>query len=627
MNQRMKKFVAFGIALFAAAVLVCANIPAEAAAKAPKKITLTATTKTVDLYGKATVSVKSVTPANASKAVTFKSSNEKIATVTNQGVVTGKKAGSVTITATSKVNKKVKATIKLTVKNLKPTSINLNKSVAAMTVGSTTSLKATVKPVSVYCPVYVTSSNKSVATISGGVITAKKPGTTVITAKTKYPNSKGKYLTATCTVTVVDEVETRDVFVSPEWVQCVLDDQVEGYEDAFISEVSWGSLEGATAYKNGHVPTAYHINSDSVEYDDCDPWPMGNGVDDFELYEKADVHPQDNFNIRSADQLAVFLKNNNITKDTKVILYGASASNSAVTRVAYAMIYAGVEDVKVINGGWKAWEESGLPVEKGVNEQKAGGDDYSFGTTIPANEQYYLTLDQTRDKLATDPNFRLVSIRSLDEFVGNTTGYGYIDDGNEGEPLGAVWGKDTDDGTYVKDGKVVSFEDMNAMLKSTAGTDVTVNEVSFYCGTGWRATIPFLIAYEAGYDNITLYDGGWWQWQLNHFGFAKEEIPTGTVEAQPEKYPIQTVSPRTALNYAELTFKDAKVEVKEGETAKNELSVFPARVTDITYTSSDESVATVAADGTITAVGEGTAIIKAATKAKCTDTFKIVVTK
>ncbi len=41
------------------------------------------------------------------------------------------------------------------------------------------------------------------------------------------------------------------------------------------------------------------------------------------------------------------------------------------------------------------------------------------------------------------------------------------------------------------------------------------NELSFYCGTGWRATIPFLICYENGMTNMTVYDGGWYQWQMD----------------------------------------------------------------------------------------------------------------
>jgi thiosulfate/3-mercaptopyruvate sulfurtransferase len=58
-----------------------------------------------------------VTPAKASKKVSFKSSNAKVAKVNSKGVVTGLKAGKATITATSTVNKKVKASIKITVKD------------------------------------------------------------------------------------------------------------------------------------------------------------------------------------------------------------------------------------------------------------------------------------------------------------------------------------------------------------------------------------------------------------------------------------------------------------------------------------------------------------------------------
>ena len=57
-----------------------------------------------------------VSPANASnKAVTWKSSNKKVATVNSKGVVTAKKNGTATITATAKDGSKKKATCKVTV--------------------------------------------------------------------------------------------------------------------------------------------------------------------------------------------------------------------------------------------------------------------------------------------------------------------------------------------------------------------------------------------------------------------------------------------------------------------------------------------------------------------------------
>ena len=108
-----------------------------------------------------------------------------------------------------------------------------------------------------------------------------------------------------------------------------------------------------------------------------------------------------------------------------------------------------------------------------------------------------LSIGEAKEKLAGDDNFKLVSIRSRDEFLGRTSGYGYID--RAGEPEGAVWGHDTDDGSYHnEDGTTAGLDVLKGYLEeSGASLD---NELSFYCGTGWRATIPFLICYEKRND-------------------------------------------------------------------------------------------------------------------------------
>ncbi len=467
------------------------------------------------------------------------------------------------------------------------------------------------------------SSDEKIATVDqNGKVTAVEYGEATITAATK----DGSNLTASYTVKVQapEAVTERQVYVSPEWVKSAMDGKQAGYDNAFISEVSWGALKDAAAYNEGHVKGAFHINSDEVEYDDCDPWPNGDGQDDFGLYDEKDVAPEDNFNIRSPEQLRVFLKRKGITQDTKVILYGKSASDSSITRVAFAMLYAGVKDVKVIDGGMEGWKKAGLPTETKVNEPTAGGESYDFGAKkFPAHPEYIMSIDTVKDKLENDPNFRLVSIRSEDEFIGKKTGYAYIKDENAGEPLGAVWGHDTDNGYYVQNGKVASIDKVGEIL-AESGSSLD-NELSFYCGTGWRATIPFLICYQAGYKNISLYDGGWWLWQLKW-------------EKNPEDWPIQKVTPEEAVGHA--VFKFAEKEITKdadgnrltsaGATAaKNEMKAVPARVNAtpaITgYTSSDEKVATVAADGTVTTTGYGTATITATLKSGDTVSYKVTV--
>lgn len=192
-------FLAFAL-VFTTAVISTETVSATTVK--PKAITLktNAPKQVVDVKGKVNVSVKSVKPANASKSVTWKSSDKKIAAVNSKGVVTGKKAGKVKITATSKANKKIQKSITLTVKNIKPSSVKLSKTKATLyEKGKPLTLKASVNPVGVYNKgVTYSSSKKDVAAVSSkGVVTPKKAGTAVITVKTKENNK-----TAKCTVTV-----------------------------------------------------------------------------------------------------------------------------------------------------------------------------------------------------------------------------------------------------------------------------------------------------------------------------------------------------------------------------------------------------------------------------------------
>jgi len=80
--------------------------------KAPKKITMKASSSKIKVKGRSYLTVKF--PANtASHKITFTSSNKKIATVSADGVVTGKKAGTVKITAKTFNGKKVTKTIRV----------------------------------------------------------------------------------------------------------------------------------------------------------------------------------------------------------------------------------------------------------------------------------------------------------------------------------------------------------------------------------------------------------------------------------------------------------------------------------------------------------------------------------
>ena len=133
------------------------------------KITLSVNPTSGTLYVDGTVKITVKT--NASGKVTWKSSNTGVATVTN-GVVTGKKAGTATITAS--ISGKT-ATYKVTVKDR-----GISARVDQVYVGKKATVKVTAYGVSGTAK--FKSSNTKVATVnSKGVITGKKAGTTKIT--------------------------------------------------------------------------------------------------------------------------------------------------------------------------------------------------------------------------------------------------------------------------------------------------------------------------------------------------------------------------------------------------------------------------------------------------------------
>lgn len=207
MNRRKAKILFMSLCLMICMVLFVSN-NTNAASKKTTKMTLNVSKKTVDVGGTYQIKVKSVSPSKASKSVAYKSSNTKIATISSKGIVKGKKEGTAKITVQSKKNKKLKKTVAITVKRLKPYSLTLNKTKLNMNVNDTYKLKATVKASS---PITWNSSNKAVVSVDkNGIITAKKDGTVTITVKTTKKGYHGKVLSKSCIVTVSKKDDSSD---------------------------------------------------------------------------------------------------------------------------------------------------------------------------------------------------------------------------------------------------------------------------------------------------------------------------------------------------------------------------------------------------------------------------------
>ncbi len=159
------------------------------------KITTSAKTLTLtkgDTYKKLASSI-SVTPVTSKEKITYTSSNKKVATVSKNGVIRAKKAGTAKITVKSG-KKKVVVTVK--VKTVKTTNISGIPATKRIKKGKTFRIKAVATPKNTDEKITFKSSNKKVATVtSKGVVKGKKKGTATITVQS---GSKK----VTCKVTV-----------------------------------------------------------------------------------------------------------------------------------------------------------------------------------------------------------------------------------------------------------------------------------------------------------------------------------------------------------------------------------------------------------------------------------------
>jgi len=161
-------------------------------------VTISSKTLTLDINTSGALTA-SVLPANANNQnILWTSSNTKVATVDQNGLVTAIAKGTATITATSVDGKKT-ATCKVTVK-IPVTSVTLNYTTYTLKVGANVTLRATVLPTTADIKNVTWSSNNiTVATVnSSGKVVAKAKGTATITVTTVDGNK-----TANCVITVI----------------------------------------------------------------------------------------------------------------------------------------------------------------------------------------------------------------------------------------------------------------------------------------------------------------------------------------------------------------------------------------------------------------------------------------
>ena len=273
---------------------------------------------------------------------------------------------------------------------------------------------------------------------------------------------------------------------------------------------------GPAEFAEGHIPGAGHL--DTLWLEDPADW-----------------------NRRPAVELAESLPALGMTRDTTVIVYGRDsvglrsekrpgrrAGQLAATRALLILRYAGVEDVRLLDGGFDRWVRAGHPIETGVREPQPVA---TFGAPVPGRPDVLVDVDEAKGLLADPDGSVLVSVRTAQEHAGRTSGYRTIvPAGRIPGDVRVACGSDAHHMEHYRnlDNTMRAYPEI-AALWAKAG--VTPNKrVAFYCGTGWRASEAWFAADLQGWPRIAVYDGGWLDWSRD---------PANPIEigAQPSRAP------------------------------------------------------------------------------------------
>lgn len=234
---------------------------------------------------------------------------------------------------------------------------------------------------------------------------------------------------------------------------------------------------GYKDYFRGHLPTAHHLNFDTLRGTD-------NGV-------PVQYLPDD---ITKA-----LLVRAGVDKGRVHLIYatGEKLPNDEIlsaTMVAYVLEKYGVENVRIVDGGLPEWSKQKFPVTQEYFGNKKG--------TLPEKGRPEIGLTTT-DVVKRKAGTVLVDARPHNEYVGDDDVWL-----RKGHIPGAVsfhWARLMEtDNTH----KFLPFEKVKDQLEKaglTADKDIMV-----YCGTSREGSLlRFYLRYVAKYPNVRLYEGSW----------------------------------------------------------------------------------------------------------------------
>jgi thiosulfate/3-mercaptopyruvate sulfurtransferase len=236
---------------------------------------------------------------------------------------------------------------------------------------------------------------------------------------------------------------------------------------------------GYKDYFRGHIPTAQHINFDTLRGTD-NAVPV--------QYLPADLTKQ-------------LLVRAGADKDRTHLVYatGEELPNDEIlsaSMVAYVLEKFGVENIRIVDGGLPGWKAAGFAPTQEYFGNPPG--------KLPAkgNPEVALTIDDVL-KLKDKPGSVLVDARPINEYEGKDEIW--LRKGHIPGAISFHWARLMEkDNTH----KFKPFAEVKADLEAAGITPD--KEVLCYCGTSREGSLlRFYLKHVAGYPKVRLYEGAW----------------------------------------------------------------------------------------------------------------------
>ena len=186
-----------------------------------------------------------------------------------------------------------------------------------------------------------------------------------------------------------------------------------------------------------------------------------------------------------------------ITPADTVVVYDDNQSKDAA-RIWYILRYWAFDDVRLLNGGWKALQASGVPMEKEAPTVQPVKD-----LKLTAEPGRLATKDQLLDLLKGKPP-QIVDARSEGEYCGTEETAK-----RNGSIPGAAhleWSDTLDE----KTGRFKSAEELSKLFEK-AGVDPAKPAIT-YCQSGGRAAVLAFVLELMGGKDVRNYYRSWAEW-------------------------------------------------------------------------------------------------------------------